>query len=358
MPPFLQRWRDERGDVHVLGAVRVALGLLLLANALRAARELANGYFGDGFHWPLLPEALVPSRSVYGAIVGVQLVLAIAVVTGPRARDALLASSLLGTYVLLCDRLEYHHNRWALFCYAALLSFAPCDHSFRLRASGPRVGPLWAARLAGLQVSIVYLASGGSKLLDPDWRGGRVLLERFRIYGPRALEAGVPGWLVEHMSQTGVAAALAALAIATELFLAIGLWSRRTRVFALWWGLWFHLTIEATSRVEGFTWLTLAVYALFVTPDRHARKLFFDPASARGRSTARAVGLLDWFARFEVGPRTPELAPHAVIVVLRDGTRATGAAAFVAIARCVPLLFPAWLPVALVLRFTSSRKAL
>jgi hypothetical protein len=358
MPPFLQRWRDECGDVHVLGAVRVALGLLLVANALRAVRELTTDYFGEGFHWPLVPEAFVPSRAVYTVIVGVQLVLAIAVVSGPRARDALLASSLLGTYVLLCNRLEYHHNRWALFCYAALLSFAPCDRSFRLRASGPRVGPLWAARLAGLQVSIVYLASGGSKLLDPDWRGGRVLLERFRIYGPQALEAGIPGWIVERLSQPGVTAVLAALAIATELFLAVGLWSRRTRVFALWWGVWFHFAIEATSRVEGFTWLTLAVYALFVTPDARARRLFFDPASARGRWTARAVGRLDWFARFDVAPQVSEFAPHPVFVVLRDGTRVTGAAALAAIARCVPLLFPAWLPLALIARFTSSPKAL
>jgi hypothetical protein len=274
MLPFLRRWRDEQGDVTVLGAVRVALGLLLLANALRAAGELRLGYFGDAFHWPLLPEALVASRSVYSALVLAQLVLAVLVVVGPRARDALLASALLGTYVLLCDRLEYHHNRWALFGYAALLSFAPCDRTFRVNAPpGPRVGPLWAARLAQLQVSIIYLASGGSKLLDPDWRSGRVMLERFHLYAQRESVSGIVQGLLEQGSRPGVAGLLAALAIATELFLAVGLWSRRTRTFALAWGVLFHLAIEATSRVEGFTWLTLAVYALFLTPDMRAWKL-------------------------------------------------------------------------------------
>jgi len=276
MLALLRRWRDEEGDVYVLGVVRVALGGLLFANALRAANELRRGYFGDAFHWPILSEALVPSNSVYSVVVLAQLVLAVLVVVGLRARDALLASSLLGTYVLLCDRLEYHHNRWALFCYAGLLAFAPCDRSVRLGAiTGARVGPLWAARLAQLQVSIIYLASGGSKLLDPDWRSGRVLLERFRLYA-QSIEGsgGVVGWLVEQGSRPDVAGLLAALAIATELFLAVGLWSRRTRMLALCWGVLFHLAIEATSRVEGFTWLTLAVYALFLTPDMRAWRLF------------------------------------------------------------------------------------
>jgi hypothetical protein len=53
---ILRRWRDEVGDTHALGAARVGLGVLLFANALRAARELKTGYFGDFFHWPVLPE--------------------------------------------------------------------------------------------------------------------------------------------------------------------------------------------------------------------------------------------------------------------------------------------------------------
>ena len=133
----------------------------------------------------------------------------------------------------------------------------------------------------------------------------------------------------------------------------MGLWSRRTRVVALWWGLWFHLVIEATSRVESFTWLTLAVYVLFVTPDVRARKLVFDAARGASRRAARAVGGLDWLARFEVGPGTPEsLAGSSLVVVDRDGTRATGLGALTLVARCVPLLFPLWAPLALVVRCT------
>ncbi len=358
---WIRRWRDEVGDAYVLGLVRVIVGVLLFGNALRAARELEDHYFGDVLHWPMLPEALVAPRAVYASLVVAQLLLAVLVVAGYLARPALLASAVLGAYVLLCDRLQFHHNRWALFCYALLLALTPCDRSFYVAgdATGTRVGPLWAARLAQLQASIIYVASGGSKLLDDDWRGGRVLLERVRLYGQQAVAHGVPAALVEWLSQPDVASALSKLAIATELFLAVGLWTRRTRVLALWWGAAFHLVIEATSRVEGFTWLTLAIYALFATPDVRARKLFYDSTRLRGRVTARAVSLLDWLARFEVKPWAPDGVKrgHTVVVVRRDGTHATGLGALAMIARCTPLLFPLWAPLAFFASFTKGGDA-
>jgi hypothetical protein len=358
MPAAIRRWRDELGDAYVLGLVRVALGVLLFAQGLRAYSELRATFFGDVFHWPIIPEALVPSLSVYTVIVWSQILLAVLVVAGHAARPALMANALLGAYVLLCDRLQFHHNRWALVCYVLLLSLAPCDRSFYV--AGPpastRIGPLWATRLAQLQVSIIYVASGGSKLLDADWRAGRVLMERFHLYGQQALDAGVPSGLVEWLSQPECTSALAKLAIVSELLLAVGLWSSRARVLALWWGVWFHLAIEATSRVEGFTWLTLAVYALFVTPDVRARKLFFDGSRTRGRVLARAVSWLDWFARFEIRPWATDdvRRGHSVVVVRRDGTHATGVRALAMVARCVPLLFPLWAPLALAASFTKG----
>ncbi len=361
MRAVLREWRDEVGETYLLGAVRVVLGLLLFSNALRAARALEDYYFGDVFHWPLVPEDLVPSRSVYTLLVAVQVLLSALVVAGHRSRPALFASAVLGAYLLACDRLQFHHNRWALYCYAFLLSLAPCDRSFYVARDGPsvRTGPLWAARLAQLQVSIIYVASGAAKLLDPDWRSGRVIFQRIVLYGHEAVAAGVPPSVVEWMTQPEIASTLAKLAIATELLLAVGLWSRQLRVVALWWGVWFHLTIELTSRVEGFTWLTFAMYALFCTPDVRERKLYYDSTRWRGRTLARAVAALDWLARFDVRPWAPDAIKrgHTIVVIRRDGTHATGVRALAMVARCTPLLFPLWVPLTLVASFTKGGDA-
>jgi hypothetical protein len=357
----IRRWRDEVGDTYVLGEVRVVLGVILFANALRALQELEGGYFGDVFHWPLLPEAWVPSQATYTLIVTAQVLLSAFVVAGYRARAALFWSAVLVFYVTACDRLQFHNNRIALAYYALLLSLAPCDRSFFIGGEDPatRMGPMWAARLAQAQVSIVYLASGGSKLLDPDWRSGRVIFERFVLFGHNAIDQGVPERVVHWLTRPEVGGLLAKMAIATEILLAFGLWFRTSRVAALWWGVWFHLTIEATSRVEGFTWLTLAMYALFTTPEVRTRALYFDQSRARGRTLALAVRLLDWFARFDVRPWAPDAIRrgHAIVVVGRDGTRATGIAALAMVSRCIPLLFPLWVPLSIVACFKRGDDA-
>ncbi len=347
----IRRWRDETGETYLLGAVRMAIGLLLAASALRAASDLQGGYFGDVFHWPILPEWLVASRLVYIGIVVAESLLATLVVVGVQARLALLAGALLGTYVLLCDRLQFHHNRWALLCYALLLAFAPCDRSFSLAGrTGPTTGAIWAARLAQLQVSMIYVASGGSKLLDPDWRDGKVVLERLVMSAQMAIDRGVPAPLMDWLCEPGVAGALSKLAIATELLLSVALWLPPTRIFALWWGLWFHLTIEATSRVEGFTWLTLFMYVLFATPELRTRKVLYDASRHRARAVARAIASIDWLARFEVRawPQDDIRRGHGIVVVREDGSHATGIHALVMVARCTPLLFPVWAPLAAV----------
>jgi hypothetical protein len=360
---MMTRFFQSVGDTYVVGLVRVALGLLLFWNALRAGYELrVGGYFGHAFHMPMIPEALVPSALVYTVIIAAQILSAALVTVGHHPRGALFLSSIVGVYVLLCDRLQFHHNRYALFCFAFVLAFAPCDRTFVITAPPDEdearagVGPLWAQRLAQVQLCIVYLSSGGSKLLDPDWRAGLVIGDRFARYGHQALERGVPQAVVDFMSRADVTSALSKIAIATELSLVVALWLRRTRVLALWWAVMFHLTIEVTSKVELFTWLSLAILCLFATPDRKARKLFYDPTRARGRILAKAVAALDWLARFDVRPWEPDALKkgHSLVVVGRDGSRATGLRAVAMVARCVPLLFPLWAPIALASSFTRG----
>lgn len=354
----LSRFRDEMADGYVLGPVRAVIGALLAWHALTAGEALLRvGYFGDFFHVPLIPEALVPSHRGYAVLLAARVCLSLLVLIGVWARPALAASALLGVFVLLCDRNQFHHNRYSLYCYAFLLALTPCDRSWRASEPTvliPRRGPFWAVRLAQLQVSLIYLSSGGSKLLDPDWRDGVVLGGRIARMSSHAIAQGVPRTVVELLVRPDMASALAKLAIMTELFLCLALWSRRFRVVALWWGLWFHLCIQLTARVETFSILAIAIYGVFVTPDYRARKLRFDPSRFTGKLAGTLVPPLDWFARFTVEPWEPDdQRGHSVVVIRRDGERATGIRALAMITRCVPLLFVLWGPLALLASFTK-----
>ena len=350
----LRRLLDGTVDGTFLGPVRLSLGLMLLYQSAAAARELTTrGYFGDAFHMSLLPEAWVPGRSLYVALVALRVVLAALVVLGARAREALVGSAFLVFYTLSIDTLDYHHNRYALGCYALLLSLTPCDRWLTPAAppasAASRVGLAWGVALCQAQVCLVYLASGASKLLDADWRSGAVLHERLTWYAPLAEARGVPHGLLAALATPLAASALAKLAVITELSLPVLLVSRRTRAAALAWGVWFHVLIQLTSRVELFGALTLTMYGVFVTGDVRARALRYDPTSRAATTLAAVVRATDWFARFHVRPWEADAldARRHVVVVRRDGSRATRLAALAMLARGLPIFFPLWAPLAL-----------
>ncbi len=71
---------------------------------------------------------------------------------------------------------------------------------------------------------------------------------------------------------------------------------------------------------------------------------------------ARSVFVLDWLARFEIKPWEPDgiRRGHTIVAIRRDGVPTTGLRALALIARCTPLLFPLWAPVAFVAGFTRG----
>ncbi len=260
----LRRLRDDEGDTRALGMVRVGFGLLLLNEAWLATQELRGaGFFGDRFHQPYVPEWLVPSAGVYTALLGAQWLAALLVVSGRWARPALLVSAGLLVYTMLCDRLWFHHYRHTMAAFCTLLAFAPCDRQLvlgRRPREGP--GPLWAQHAIKAQVSFMYLASAGSKLLDPEWRGGQ-MWARMMTGVSTALPASIA-----HAIQTPLGASLMAKgAITTELALAVLLWVPRTRRLAIAVGVLFHLAISMMTPVRLFTIEMLLVYLLFLAPD-------------------------------------------------------------------------------------------
>ena len=354
---------EEQGDGYVFGLARIGFALLLTIQTIGLLRAtLESGYFGDSFHLPILPDALVPSASVYLGLLGLQLVLGVFTVGGWFPREALALRALLGIHWLLCDRLQYHNNRFALLLLAFLCAFTPCDRSFLLfrgrahtLAPAERRAPTWARYLLALQISAIYLSSGGGKLIDPDWFGGQTMFVRFGYGIERFAQRGwpIPEWWVALVSMPWFASVASKLAILLELSLAIGLWWGRTRIVALWAGVLFHIGIEVSARVEFFSWVMWVGYvAAFVTPELRERTLIIDPAWRFAKGLRRTASGLDWLARLRVeeGPGGNE---GPVVLVDRDGRRASGLGAAAGLARILPALFPFWGPLALFSKLTA-----
>jgi Vitamin K-dependent gamma-carboxylase len=346
------KWLTEERDAYLLGLMRVLFGALLCVQAWQRYEELADwGYFGSFFHLPFVPEALVPSEPTYRALLGIEAVGGLLAVLGWFGREGLCVGSGIGLFLMLCDRLQYHNNRFALLLCCFLCAFCPSDRSFLLyrgrRHALPlaqRLGPTLPARLIQLQVSLLYLSSGGGKALDPDWRSGQTMLLRFQAGVREAARAGVspPHWFVDFFSSPLIVALGSKAAISLELSLAVALWFGRTRAAALWAGAVFHLFIQASARVELFSFLMGVAYIAFVTPELRERTLLVDTSTSLGRTTKAVVRVLDWFARFRLGELSPPTSGFSVVVIERGGGRVTGRAVPAALARALPAGFLAW----------------
>jgi len=114
----------------------------------------------------------------------------------------------------------------------------------------------------------------------------------------------------------------AKVVVLTELFIAVGLWLRRTRYAAVWVAVVFHLTIEASASVQVFSVLGIAVLLVWATPQTRDRVIRIDPANERHRRLGKTIRALDWLARFRVESAPPG---SSLEVVDRDGTRLRGA---------------------------------
>jgi hypothetical protein len=359
-PHFRLAWLDAERDVTLLGLVRLAFGVLICCAVAKTLLALPHsGYFGDYFHIPLVPEAWVPSRGIYTLLLVAKGAAAALAALGILARPSLFFAASVGLFLIACDRLEYHNNRYVLELLTLLLAFTPCDRSFTIRdwrAASAGLGPGWAVHVAKLQISLVYAASAGSKLLDPDWRGGQVLHLRYETVARIVAERGIvlPDFARELLLAPWLADVSSKAAIASEFFLAFGLWALSTRAATLWLGMWFHFFIEAAAHVELFSFVMWAAYLLFCVPTLRERTLYYDPDSG-ARRVAAWVKRLDWLLRFRVTPFAAGMsARFGLCAVDRDGRRMQGLAALALLARGVPLFFPFWPLVLLAARALRS----
>lgn len=350
---MIARFIDEQGETRVLAVARIGLALLAANEAWEATVHLAGGAAAR-FQWAMLPPSLVAPPWLAWALLGLEWLCAALALAGRPGRIALAATAALAGYRIACDRLTWHNYRYTLILFSLLVAAAPSANRLVLgRREPPRgeaQGPLWAQRLAQLQVSIIYAVSGLSKLADPEWRAGRVISDGVRRFSAMAMQRGAPAFALALLQRPAVASTLACAAMAVEVGLALALWTRRGRAPALWIAVWFHLTIHFASSVATFSWIMLLALSLFARPALGERTLRIDPARPGHRAAHRLVAALDWLARFSVEERPGE----RLCVVDRDGRERRSLGALAAAARALPLAFPAWGPLALAARIARA----
>ena len=349
-------------SIRPLELLRVLAGPVVLLHLRPFLDDSLDGrIYSDAFYEPYAawyPEA---PDAIYIGLLWLAAVTAVAMSLGLLTRVATATTFAIVTYNLFLSTTHFHNNRAYLVIVLGVVAAAPCGRELSLdawlrRRRGRPVpdlpAPAWPVWLLRFECATIYGASGLSKLVDPDWFGGTVTWQRV-ARAREDLEAWpLPDWSVSLLTDRDFHTGAAKAIVLTELFIAAGLWLRRTRYAAVWVAVVFHVAIEASASVQVFSLLGIAVLVIWATPTTRDRVIRMDPTSAGQRRIGTAVRALDWLARFRVEPGPPGAALE---VVDRDGARLRGGpAAALALSR-LPLT--AWfaLPTLLLPRVRRAR---
>jgi HTTM domain len=336
---------ERVGDLHAVAVLRILLGpitLLHLAPFLRDAR--AGVYYDDHFWQPFASWVPRPPGELWAAMLWVGAASAVLMSLGVLTRLTTATTLAVVAGNLLLSGTHFRHNRAflaillggvALLQTGRVWSFDAWWRRRRSRPSLATTGLVWPLWLLRVQVSLVYLASGVSKLVDPDWLGGLVLWDRAVRY--QHVIHPAPGWFVDLVTWRPLYYAVAPGAILTELFVGVGLWFGRTRLAAISVAIVFHLAIELSASVEVFSYAALAALTIWVTPAARDRTVRLQGDTTTTRRLSFALRYLDWFARLDVEPARP--GDPEVTVVDRDGATFVGRSAVRLILSRLPMTF-------------------
>ncbi len=160
---------------------------------------------------------------------------------------------------------DLHHHTYLLMAVSWMVAAGPAGRSLSLdrlrRLRGgialPEYAPLYVHRLIAVQVSTVYLWGAMAKCNMRFASGAG--LEYLWIDFMHGVWLDVPAWIFP---------AMALMTIAVELFLAVGLWFRRLRVFAVVVGVGLHGTFYLLWDIGTFSATMMMLYLLFWPPQQ------------------------------------------------------------------------------------------
>ncbi len=266
----------QRVSMRSLGIVRILVGMIALVHLRPFVTDALRGYtYQDYFHhayatwYPDLPE------SAYAALLVIGSLAAVAMSIGLWSNVTTKVTFGVVAYNLFLSTTQMHNNRAYLVIVLALLAAAPCGRTLsvdswlrrrRGQDGGDQTSAAWPLWLLRFECAAVYGASGMSKLLDPDWFSGTVTWGRMVAQEAAVRASLLPSFATDLLLERSFHTFAAKLIIGTELFIAGGLWWRRTRRFAIAVAVVFHLTIQFTAEVEIFSYLALAVLFVWADP--------------------------------------------------------------------------------------------
>jgi predicted DCC family thiol-disulfide oxidoreductase YuxK len=310
---------SSKAPSRPLGVARIGLAVAALLELPNSAGTLLRLAEPSVIHAPYLDWTPRVSAPIAAAAIGLWLASALVFMVGWRTRVAGTVLTATLASVVLLDQQLYSNHLYLMVLAAGLLTLADSGAAISLdaRRAGSRDWvPGWPVWLLCLQVTFVYGFAALAKL-NPDFLSGSVVASYLRRDGPLAVP---DAWRsLEPML------VLSILAVLTEAFLAVRLWSRRWLPAAMVAGLGLHVFITGwltpTASLLVFSVLILPLYLLFLDAAPESRVVVWDDGCGFCAGWVRWFRRLDWLHALRFVPRS-QLAASGVPVVEDAAARA------------------------------------
>ncbi len=341
---------DSRSPVRPVAVARIGVAFAILGDGVLTAGRLLRLADPLVIRTPYVSWTPEITLGLAWTLICVWMVSGLAFLLGWQTRAAGVVLGVTMGATLALDQQLYSNHLYLMLLLTGLLLLASAGGAISLDARGGRgaaTAPGWATWLLQVQVSVVYLFAGLSKL-NANYLSGSVIAASLRTAGPLAIPAG---WRSQQPMM-----ALAVLSICLELLVAAGLWSRRWRAAALVGGLSLHVGVSAwlvpTEQLVIFSLVMLPLYLLFLDAVPGSLTVVWDDGCAFCGGWVKWFRRLDWLQVLRFVPRSrlgeanvgvsEEEAVRALQLVSPGRVRG-GFDAVAGVAAVVPLAF-LWAP--------------
>lgn len=282
-------------SVAPLVVFRIAFGIMMFAALLRfAAKGWVDTLFVQptfffsfyGFEWvkPLSANGMY-------AMFGGMLLCSLLIATGLFYRIAAIVFFLLFTYVELIDKTNYLNHYYFISIMAGILCLLPANKAFSLDVKWgitkySATIPAWAVLALQLQMAMVYLFAGISKI-NADWLLNAMPL---RIWLPAKADVPLIGaWLTE----TWLAYTFSWIGMLFDVCIAFFLFNRRTVWYAYAVVVVFHvLTAILFPGIGMFPFIMMVCAAIFLPASFHEKLLRLHEVDKNVSSVSTQAGIL------------------------------------------------------------------
>ena len=254
--------------------LRIAFGGLLFYSTFRFIQKgwVQELYIDPNYHFGFFEQVSVLNATGMYTVFGILLVCAFFILLGCFYRVSTLIFFVLFTYVELIDKTFYLNHYYLVSILSFWMILVPAHRSYAIDTLiFPKIRtsecPYWCILIFKVQLSIVYFYAGLAKV-NPDWI---LRAQPMATWLPGKYGLPILGPLMPHKETAFLFSWAGCL---YDLTIWVFLWIRKTRGFAYFFVLVFHiLTGILFPRIGMFPYIMITCTIIFFSTDWHQRVL-------------------------------------------------------------------------------------